>query len=132
MNQITINLSVDDRARLDAVTRLLGEILAELRGKKAAPVAADSAQEAKKEDKPINTTPEPEKLQEAPKTEPTKSEEPTVTKEQIQQKVVQLAATGKKDKARAIVFQFAPKVSAIPEDTLTEVWQQLTALEKEG
>jgi hypothetical protein len=58
-----------------------------------------------------------------------------VTREQIQQKVVQLsvAANGaKKAKVREVVNLYAKNVSTIPEDKFAEVWEKLTALEKEA
>ena len=59
---------------------------------------------------------------------------PTVTLEQIQQKVVQLAAGNggaKKAAVREIVNAYAKKVSDLPADKWGEVWSKLTALEKE-
>ena len=101
MNNIalTINLSADDRARLDKIIELLGQ----------------------------PTKPAPTPIEETPK------EEVKITPELIQQKVIQLCATGaKKDKTREIVNAYAPKVSAIPEDKMTEVWEKLLALESEA
>lgn len=66
--------------------------------------------------------------------DPVKEEKPTVTLAQIQQKVVQLAAGfggSKKAKVREIVNTYAKKVSDLPEDKWTEVWDKLTALEEE-
>ena len=58
-----------------------------------------------------------------------------VSREQIQQKVVQLsvAANGaKKAKVREVVNLYAKNVSGIPEDKFGEVWGKLTALETEA
>ena len=58
---------------------------------------------------------------------------PAVTLEQIQQKVIQLAAANggaKKAQVRGIVNAYATKVSDLPESTWDEVWEKLTALEK--
>lgn len=148
MNTITIELSAEDRARLDKLTAAL-----ELAGK------GTTAPEIKTEDKP--TTPEPkakkskpEKAAETPTeaadeptpTTDTPTEEkptetatatPTVTLEQIQQKVVQLAAGNggaKKAQVREIISAYGAKVSDLKEqpDKWGEVWAKLTALESEG
>lgn len=121
MNTITIQLCTEDRARLD-------NILAALQNLGGAPILS---QEQPKTAEPIKTAPAAEKPQDEA---PAKPAAPSVTLEAIQQKVVQLAAKGadEKTKARAIINQYAPKVSAIPENKLAEVWEQLTALEKEG
>lgn len=73
-----------------------------------------------------DTTPEekPAEAQETAKTEP------TVTRADIQKKVVALSAAGKKAAVKQIVTAYEnTKVSDIPEDKLGEVWQKLTALE---
>lgn len=54
---------------------------------------------------------------------------PQVSKADIQQKVIQLSAAGKKAQVREIVTAVATKVSDIPEDKLADVWGKLTALE---
>lgn len=124
---VTIELSAEDRARLDGIQQKLDKLL-------IAPVALDMPQEQLKQAEPSNITPEPEKPKEEPKTETPEASKPSITNEQLQQKVVQLAASGsdKKAKVREIINRYAAKVSAIPEDKLAEVWQQLTALESEG
>ena len=68
---------------------------------------------------------------------PTQEEDatPPITLEQIQQKVLQLAAANNgalKAQVRGIVNTYAKKVSDIPEDKWAEVWSKLTALETEG
>lgn len=109
---LTINLSADDRARLDKIIELLGQ-----------PAPPHTAPDIVQRSKPAEPAPTP--IEEAPKEE--------ITPEQIQQKVIQLCATGtKKDKTREIINAYAPKVSAIPEDKRAEVWEKLLALEKEA
>ena len=60
-------------------------------------------------------------------------EEPTYSKEDVQALVLKLAApnTGKKDAVKAIVNEYAKKVSDIPEDKLNEVMAKLTKLAEE-
>lgn len=58
-----------------------------------------------------------------------------ITQDQLQQKVMQLAAANGgalKAKVREIVNTYAKKVSDIPEDKRTDVWGKLIALEEGG
>lgn len=164
MNTITIELCAEDRARLDKLTaaleaRVKQETPLSINNdldnmlKKALHMPTAEA--------PKNATGETEEpaLPVTPKTEeaPTATEEaqpeavqetipaelldsteeptkPTVTLEQIQQKVVQLAAGfngTKKAAVREIINAYAKKVSDLPEDKWDEVMGKLTALEKE-
>ena len=62
----------------------------------------------------------------------TVTEGPEITLEQVQKKVVQLAAGwggAKKAQVRAIINDYAPKVPDLPVDKLPEVWERLLALE---
>lgn len=55
---------------------------------------------------------------------------PTVTVAEVQRKVVELSAAGKKEAAREIALAYGnKKVSDIPEDKLGEVMAKLNALE---
>lgn len=153
-NTIALSFCAEDRARLDRLAEALEALqpptvtftppsdipevdldqvqqkLAETLAKASDPIetpknAADEAEALT----PPSIQPEEEK--------PTQeeSEAPTVTLEQIQQKVVQLAAAdsgAKKVKVREIVNAYAKKVSDLPEDKWTEVWEKLNALETES
>lgn len=93
---------------------------------------------------PFPTPEEPAPAEETPT--PAEEKEPTVTLEQIQQKVVKLAASGagvkdpalieqakaKKAKVRDIINAHAPKVSELPPECWSTVWAELTALESEA
>ena len=164
MNNITITheLCAEDRARLDRLTAALEALqptsvhlnppickadpeqmtIADLEKKLAETLArtndpADTPKNATEEAEamtPPTPQPEEEKPTEEEDAQPEQAEEPTVTLEQIQQKVVQLAAGNngaKKAKVREIVNAYAKKVSDLPEDKWSEVWSQLTDLEKE-
>lgn len=152
MNQITIELSAEDRARIDRLTAAIEKRTAQVDAlvESGATVYVDNT---------VNTTPtEPQKeAQEAPKAETQESApqttengtdakdapveqpepvkaEPSVTLEQIQQKVVQLAAGNggaKKAQVREIISAYGTKVSDLKEqpDKWDEVWAKLTALE---
>lgn len=152
MNQIIIELCAEDRARLDRIAELLDKLNApvvapaptadnflqkepNVKQENNTPAnAPETAPEAPEAPAAVTTQPE-EKT--APEAESAKAEDvkPTVTLAQIQQKVVQLAAGfggAKKAAVREIVNAYAKKVSDLPEDKWTEVWDKLTALESEG
>lgn len=116
MNTITIELCAEDRARLDA-------ILEALRGPRCA--AEGSQAKAEPEHPVADPFPEEPPKEEAPK----KPEPPKVKMEDVQQKVVELSAAGKKAEVRAIVTAYAERVSNIPEAKLGEVMEKLLKLE---
>ena len=60
-------------------------------------------------------------------TAPEPVEEPAkaVTLADIQKKVVEMSAAGKKDEVREIITKYASRVSAIPAEKTAEVWEQL-------
>lgn len=168
-NTITLRLCDDDRARLDKIATLLENLLENGRldcSRCAQDVAEVMHQcvNTATEEKPVQTptvpqeqadvhpvadpfpTPEePTPAEEAP-TPAEEEQEPTVTLEQIQQKVIKLAASGagvkdpalieqakaKKAKVRDIINAHAPKVSELPPECWSTVWAELTALESEA
>ena len=119
-NLITIELSTEDRARLD-------RLIAALENKTTqAETPADPVTEALAEVLDNVTEPTVE--------ESTTTEETTITADLIQQKVMELCkANGGKHKGtvKDIVTAYAPTVSKIPEDKWSEVWDKLIALEAE-
>lgn len=134
MNTITIQLCQEDRDRLDKIlealtTNVAGYVVGQLDrylAEKPAPAPAVVDAEPVEEIQPTEDTTPEEKPVEA---EETAKAEPTVSQADVQKKVVELSAAGKKDAVKQIVQAYAPRVSAIPEDKLAEVWQKLTALE---
>lgn len=142
---ITVNLSDEDRERLDTIIALLqGNAEAAIeRVKNLFP------QETQEEVTPLKPIPEEaypasaEPLQEAPKpAEPkelppaqvkaeTEAAEsvPEVTAAELQSKVVQLVSNGKKEETRAIIMAYAPRVGDIPAEKRAEVLAKLNALE---
>lgn len=127
MNTITIELCAEDRARLDRLT-------AALEARASAPTTEAPAK-AQPKAAPTEQPEEPKKEEPAaPWEEPTAA--PTVTLEQIQQKVVTLATMAggtKKVKVREIISAYGAKVSDLKDhpDKWQEVWDRLTALEQE-
>lgn len=164
-NTITIELCAEDRARLDRLAEALERktcdkcVAAALEYKEAvlAEAQADPIQQKLAETLAKASTPteKPTEAAGEAKAEPAQTADPieetttqedpapaeeakqtiTVTQEQLQQKVMQLAAANSgalKAKVREIVNAYAKKVSDVPEDKRAEVWDKLTALEKEG
>lgn len=134
MNTITIELCAEDRARLDRLTTAL-EARASAPTTEAPAKAQPKATPTEATSKPTEQ-PEESKKEEpaAPWEEPTAA--PTVTLEQIQQKVVTLATMAggtKKVKVREIISAYGAKVSDLKDhpDKWQEVWGRLTALEQE-
>jgi hypothetical protein len=131
---VTVELCAEDRARLDKIfealtTNVAGYVVSQAEKyytEKQTAVAAPVTTEAVEETQPTVDTTEPEKPAEA---QETAKEEPSVSKADIQRKVVELSSAGKKAEVRDIVKAYADKVSTIPEDKLSEVWAKLTALE---
>lgn len=136
---ITIELSAEDRARLDAILEALkpnnGQIggsidpLVQTRSAvKEAPELPQKPTEEpsqpvtpRQEEKPTETAPEPPA--DAPK-----QEAPKVGRADVQRLVVELSAAGKKAEVKEIVMAYADRVSAIPEDKLAEVCEKLSKL----
>ena len=134
MNTIHIELPGIE-AKLDRIIELLEKQTTHDCSKCAESVAFFTANQLQQGQAPaeeaqptVDTTPEekPAEAQETAKTEP---EQPTVDRADIQKKVVELSAAGKKADVKKIVTDYATKVSDIPEDKLAEVWQKLTKLE---
>lgn len=140
MNTITIELGEDTRKLLSHIDGTLTELLREVR------VVSDTAELIRlavaegKIPATLESTEEPETV--APWTAPSadiydedggeiapEPEKAVITLADIQKKVVGLSTAGKKDAVKAIVQEYAPKVSAIPEDKFAEVLEKLAGLE---
>ena len=134
MNTIIIELCQEDRARLDKIIEALEQ---------SHTIAVNSVSAAPnvESDEPKTETEEPMEGQvtveeivettkqistvEAPVEEPIK----VVSLSDIQKKVVELSAAGKKAEVRDIITKYANRVSAIPAEHTAEVWDQLIGLE---
>lgn len=146
MNNITIELCTEDRARIDALFQELVNVRRLLAGteqltpeeapkttilpKPEAPKAAEPVKpaEAPKAETPKQAAPEPAPEAPAPKTEAA-PEAPEVTVAELQAKVVQLVNAGKKAETREIILKYAQNVGSIPEDKRAEVLELLNGLE---
>ena len=152
MNNITIELCPEDRARIDKLTEALEARIAqaqycieqadtanvkpnqdidEMLKKALATKPPKTAQDAPKaEDHPtLDPFPETPTTAEAPSVAPVEEAKPAVTMEMLRSKAITLAAAGKKDQVRAVVHPYAAKVTDVPADKWGEVYEKLTALE---
>lgn len=138
MNTIIIELCEDDRKRLDEIITFLGLIYTEY---KSRPVSAEAATAPQTEEKPkpVETEHPVDDVSPhaapAPVAEPEPAkDEPQYTQADILAIVQRLIAPGstKRAEAKAIVNDYAVKISAIPEDKYNEVMDRLVKLEKEG
>lgn len=117
MNNITIELSKEDRRRFDDALYFLARICAQMENS-GTPFDAPAEKQPEAPDAPAE--------EKAPEPEPTR----TVKRDDVQKKVVDLAGDlAKKAQVREIVKAYANCVTDIPEDKLPEVWDKLTALE---
>lgn len=151
---ITVNLSEEDRARLDKSITLQEQIYALLLNRFNAPAltAEDDALRKKLEQVVASVAPtaaEPAEPAETPQDEaeaPTATDTPAepeapataepapqeavkYTLADIQAKVIALVQAGKKAEVRAICVSYAPQVTQIPAEKFGEVMAKLAALE---
>lgn len=152
MNNITLNWSAEDRVRIDKLIGLLegltdpvrvlpasnaqipgqvtiAELLNESTIGQVADTATETPQEASQEVVEEQAPTEPAKAQDEPQEAKTEAPAPTVTKQDILQKVIALCGAGKKAEAKDIITTYADSVSDLPNSALVEVWDKLTALE---
>lgn len=145
MNKIIIELSTEDRARLDRIAELLeaqagGKVktaskpeIEPMAAKKEEPKALEQAQLGEMpapELEPMTDEELTEAFDAAYGPEEVKKAEPApeVKLEDIQRLVVKLATSGKKNEARDIVKAYAPSVTQLPADKYGEVYEKLQAI----
>lgn len=134
MNKITIALCEEDRKLLEGLmgsVTLLASVLAnaqpqEVQKKVIAEAIPDDTTSHPVDAVPPHAAPE--------LTQPAPAAEPQYTQADILAIVQRLIAPGsnKREQAKAIVNDYAIKISAIPEDKYTEVMERLIKLEKEA
>lgn len=122
--KVTTELSADDRKLFDAILHALEVIIG---GPCEMATTPSKTLEVPRWEAP--NAEEAPKAEETPEVRAEAPADPTVTHADIQHKVVELSAAGKKAAVRDIIKAYAVKVSAIPDDKLAEVWNKLTALE---
>ena len=128
--KVTASLHEEDRVRIDALIRALHDLAGNGPQITSQVIEAEPTEEM---DQDAEKAPQSEPEAAAPwdKDAPDLSgvAEQKYSKEDVQQKVVNLAAAGKKAEVKEIVNAYAERVSAIPEDKLDEVMEKLIALE---
>lgn len=117
--KVTASLHEEDRVRIDALIRALHEVAGNVPQITPQVIEAEPAEDTDQAAAPWD--------KDAPDL-PGVAEQ-KYSKEDVQQKVVNLAAAGKKAEVKEIVNAYAERVSAIPEDKLDEVMSKLIALE---
>lgn len=141
MNNITIELCAEDRARIDNLTMELAALRRTLTEAQEVapnplPLQVPTPQEAETPEQPLPPVEEPKA--EAPKTEAPKQAAPEpaptpatpeVTVADLQAKVVQLVNAGKKAETREIILKYAQNVGSIPAEKRAEVLGLLNGLE---
>ena len=138
MNTITIELSVEDRERLDKLLAAVDALNASPLANQGMIAIADAGTHAEQPSEP-HTAQEnaPSKVTTttayAPQSAAQTATEPSdaVTLADVQRKVVELCGPpyNKKAQVREIVKAYAPKVTGIPADKCAEVLAKLNALE---
>lgn len=140
MNSIEIYLCPEDRARIDKLIHridvIAGVVALPVTGEKIEgptreelEAAIVKAAEPYVEEPPSDVEEKPAEA-EAPKAEA--EPQKLVTMDQVQAMVRQLIKPGSphRDEAKKIVQEYAPKVSAIPEEKLAEVFGRLSELDR--
>ena len=132
MNNITIELCKEDRERLDLLNASLARLSNVQEALASVPAVLSAISEqvepaaAPEQPEPVEVPAPPTKPEPVAAPEP---EKPQVKLADVQKKVVDLSTAGKKDAVKSVIQAYAPRVSAIPEDKLAEVFEKLTALE---
>lgn len=142
--KIITELCTEDRARLDKIIEGLSrhcdscaKTMVDTINALKVPVPGEILTRSASESKPSTTPPEDKNAPRAEIFPKPVVMRPAITLEQIQQKVVQLAAAGngtKKAKVRAIISAYGKKVSDLKDkpEVWAPVWDELTDLEREG
>ena len=140
MNEITVtvNSSGEDRKRLDAI---LGALQASRNCERCANTVANAfsdftrgTETALKQAEPAQVPTEakapkkPEQPQQAAQVQPQKA----ITVDDIRALSAAAIAAGKKPQVKEIISRYADSISGLPESCLSEVHEQLTALQEES
>jgi len=120
MNNITIELCADDRARLDRLVAALEAI--QIDASKVAKPDPESTSLDDVQQRLAETIAKTEKI------ENIESPAPTVTEADIRSIARTLIEQGKKPQLKAIVDKYAPSISGIPEESMPLVYEELKVL----
>lgn len=128
--EVEVKLCKEDRERFDRLIEVLTpqELLVEPLTTELEPVKELTQEtENAQESEPQAAAPWDKDAPELPASQPEPAQQYSV--EEVQRKVVELSAAGKKAEVREVVTAYAERVSAIPADKLDEVMGKLIALE---
>jgi hypothetical protein len=130
-NNINIILSIsdEDRARIDALIGKLAPVTVNNYTEIGAETPQEKPQEAPKAEPQEKSQPEPETATEAAESEKYDVMAPQFTVADVRQKVMNLSSSGKRAEAKALVFEYADRITDIPAEKVDEVMERLTALE---
>ena len=131
-NHITIEFCKEDRQRIDELIGLAGWITGALKDLAAAQPAEPAAAHPVDAVVPFSMAQADDGTVMLVKNDQP-ADEANYTKDDIQALVMKLAApgTGKKEAVKAIVNEYAPRISGIPEDKINEVMAKLNQLAEE-
>ena len=136
MNEInvTVNLSTEDRKRLDAILdALTASRNCERCASTVANAISDFAGAPGAAQKPAEPAPAAQEAKAPEQPKPAQSKpQKEVTLSEIQALTAQAIAAGKKARAREIITRYADSISGLPKSCLAEVQEQLIALREEG
>lgn len=140
MNEITltVNLSGEDRKRLDAI---LDALEASRNCERCANTVANAFSDfaggpgtalKQAEPSPVPTEVKAPEKPEQPQREAQAQPQKAITVDDIRALTAAAIAAGKKPQAKEIISRYADSISSLPESCLTEVHEQLTALQGES
>ena len=124
-NHITIEFCQEDRKRIDELIGMAGWIAGALKDM----AAAQPAEQVE----PVEEHPADAVIPFVAPEPAAEPEQVNYTKDDVQALVMKLAApgTGKKEAVKAIVNEYAPRISGIPEEKVNEVMAKLNQLAEE-
>jgi hypothetical protein len=126
---IILSISDEDRARIDALIGKLAPVQTEVYEEIDPEIPQNTPQEAPKAEPQEKSQPEPETATEAAEPESYDVLAPQFTVADIRQKVMNLSSSGKRAEAKALVFEYADRITDIPAEKVDEVMERLNALE---
>lgn len=126
---IILSISDEDRERIDALIGKLAPVKVDTYEEIDPEIPQEKPQEAPKAEPQEKSQPEPEKPTEAAEPENYDVLAPQFTVADIRQKVMNLSSSGKRAEAKALVFEYADRITDIPAEKVDEVMERLTALE---
>lgn len=124
MNTIKIELCAEDRARLDKIIETLmqlnGSNHINVNNEASTPTHPAEFEQLHMFESPVNTGDEPALPKPAP----------VVAREDVRKLATMLLSQGKKEQVKSIVNVYAASITDLPEESLFDVHEKLTALKE--